>query len=611
MKNKKKFYYFFALGLILVVSFFIWQKKCSAEPILKIIDIQFEGEKSDEDFIKIENTTEKDIVLDDYRLAKQTSSGKKYNLKSFEKENIIPAGKTYLWASSKIESYPDSIKADISTAQTISKDNGVAILFGSLEEGATIDSVNWKEDEDEGEKEEEDEKDDEEEKEDYSKIKINEIYPAPDTKNKEEEFIEIINESGEDIDFSDWIVKDSKGKKGKISRTEKNGKFFVFYGSFSLNNDSKGDEVFLYDKNENPVDNEKYTNGKSAYSYSFEGSGWRWTSSSTPGQENVFDKILSGKIIRDEKVYVNMYAYFDVKADKDATKFTWDFGDGHKSYLQSTKHKYEKTGKYSASLKISGKGEDKLYEFEVKVEKYKAPKVRIIALSPNPQGNDTDNEWIEIKNESKKKINLKDWSIATGWEKFVNHPIRENFEIKAGKTKKLLRDICAFTLVNTKDKIELRSPDGKAVQKIEYDHGEKSAEENEIYQMADGDWNWINSSSKEIADKKETTNITEEIIFNISDSEIQANLGKYSHNPNWENKKIESRELAYSGFGINIPEKILKNNMKVLGAKTIQIQNNHYVFTNPTNREHWIVIWSKNIFGRINFKLNFLLSKLF
>ncbi|MDO9231194.1 MAG: lamin tail domain-containing protein [bacterium] len=473
-----------------------------------------------------------------------------------------------------------------------------------------------------------------EETEDYSKIKINEIYPAPNTKIGEEEFVEIIDESEEEIDFSNWIIKDSKGAKGKISKTKKDGGFVVFYGSFSLNNDSNGDTVFLYDKKDALITSQKYSAGKTAYSYSFDGSAWRWTSFATPGKENSFDKILSGKIILSEKIYPKIYAYFDVKTDRDAQKFTWNFGDGHKSYLKSTKHKYEKTGEYSASLKITGNGEDALYDFVVKVEKYSAPKISIVNLSPNPKGSDTKKEWIEIKNESKKKVNLKGWSIATGWKKLINHPIREKFEIKPGKTKKLLRDICAFTLVNTKDKIELRDPSGKTVQKIKYDHGKKSVSEDGTYSKINGSWEWIETQNDTELKQNNTEAIenpllplgegarradegasatTEEDILIIPDSEIQANLGKYTTSPDWQKKQKDRLILAYSKHTITFTENLLSQNTRVLGVMTgfkpVSTEN-YYSFTTPSNQKHWATSFFDSIWLKLNFSINYILLKI-
>lgn len=605
VKNKNKKYYYFICGLVILASFFIWGKICLAEPVLKITNIQYSGGagKTDEDFVEITNTTNETINLDNYRLVKKTSTGTRTSFKSFGNKDIIPAKGIYLWTNTSKNS-------------VISEGNGIAIILGDTNSGVIIDSLNW------GKNDSEDETPPEEDTPDYSKIKINEIYPSPDTKNDEEEFVEIIDESEKAIDFSDWIIKDSKGAKGKISKTQKDGNFVVFYGSFSLNNNSNGDTVFLYDKKDTLVASQKYSAGKTAYSYSFDGSAWRWTSFATPKKENSFDKILSGKLILPKHVYKNTYAYFNVKADDDAKKFTWNFGDGHKSYLKSTKHKYEEAGEYSTSLKITGNGEDVLYDFVVKVEKYSAPKIRIVNLSPNPKGSDTKKEWIEIENNSKKKVNLEGWSIATGWKKLINHPIREKFEIKPGKTKKLLRDICAFTLVNTKDKIELRDPSGKTVQKIKYDHGEKSISEDGTYSKNGDAWEWIETQKNTESEQNDTENSetpndtkleqtdTEETILDIPDSEIQTSLGKYTISPDWQKRKDIQIKLAFSNSKISMPKIILTNQPRVLGAQKINLAENYYSFTTPSNQKHWAIKLLENSWDKINFSINYILLKI-
>ncbi len=453
-------------------------------------------------------------------------------------------------------------------------------------------------------------------------VTIHEIYPSPNTKANEEEFVEIKNNSGKEINFSTWCLKDKteddKGKSGsckKITAKENSGDFFVLYGTFSLNNDSRGDMVFLYDNNNNLVDSRAYTSPKSAYAYAFDSSIWRWTSQATPGQENAFDKILSGKISKDDKIYPNIYASFEVKADRDAQRFTWDFGDGHKSYLQKTRHKYEKTGTYAASLKITGNGEDVLYSFDVEVKKYVAPKVRIVKISPNPKGSDTENEWLEIENNSKKKINLKGWSIATGWNNLVNHPIREDFKIGAGKIKKLLRDICAFTLTNAKDKLELRDPSGKAIQKIQYDHGKKSIREEALYQKTDGsNWAWIEPTTAAGTNPVSTPNAkSTEPIAPASIPAIPeiptADLGKYSIDPTWQKKRDYQIELVNFDTKIKTPIIALPNQPRVLGARTLSTQENYYTFTQNIHQKHWVTTFFETLWLEINSGLNKILNK--
>ena len=607
MKNKNKKYYYSICGLVILAGFFIWEKICLAEPVLKITNIQYSGGsgKSDEDFIEITNISTETLNLKGYRLVKRTASGTTdTSIKSWTSDTPVLPEEKYIWACSKND-FAKNISANTSTTVTISETNSIAIRFGKENEGIIIDSINWKEDKPE------------EEETNYSGIMINEIYPAPNTKTGEEEFVEIINSTGKEIDFSDYIIKDAKGAKGKISKKEKTDNFIVFYGSFSLNNDSKGDAVFLYDKKDNLVTNQKYSGGKSAHSFSFDGSDWRWTSLPTPGGENFFDKILSGNLILPKKVYKNTYAFFNVKADKDAKKFTWNFGDGHKSYLKSTKHKYKKTGKFKASLKITGDGEDKIYEFDVKVEKYKAPKVRIKSLSPNPKGSDTKNEWIEIKNESKERIDLKGWSIATGKDKLINHPIRENFKIKKGKTKKLTKKICAFTLGNEKTKIELRDPSGKTVQKIRYDRKKNKIAEDEIYEKNEAGWEWnvtrIDADSTQTDTQIQKIKTAEEILSDISEEEISANIGKYTTSPNWQKKQKDHRILAYSKHSITFPEKFTPQNTRVLGVEKgfrPVFTENYYSFTTPSNQKHWAINLLENNWININSFLNYLVLKI-
>ncbi len=464
--------------------------------------------------------------------------------------------------------------------------------------------------------EEDDENKDEDEEPDYTgKVKINEILPSPQTGEKE--FIEFLNLSGEKIDISGWYILDEKNNK-KILAEEKTEieKYFHKYDSFSLNSD--GDTIFLYDKNGEIIDQQNYDKAKSKYSYAFDGSVWRWTSKLTPGEENQFDPILSGHIKKDKNIYANVYANFEADdVHESAKKFTWNFGDGHKSYLKITRHKYEKTGKYQASLKIIGDGEDAVYDFEVEVKKYPQPKVRIKSVSPNPKGNDTESEYITLENKTKKKINLKNWSIATGWESLVNHPIREDFEIKAGKTKKLTRDICAFTLANVKTKIELRSPDGKIVQSLKYDKKKEKLEEGELYEKTEDGWGWIKTqsdtekeTSNDTKDKQSNTNNSAETEINIAPEELQAAIGKYTPFGDWEGKIKSRNNLVGYGTTIKLAGVVSAGQPRVLGASVVKQYENHYAFTAHVSQKHWATALFDSFWTKINSGMNRIMNKL-
>ncbi len=456
------------------------------------------------------------------------------------------------------------------------------------------------------------------------KIKINEILPAPKTKNEEKEFVELKNISDEKIDLFGMWIEDEKNHKVYFPDEKIDpGKLYFLEGNFELNNTTP-DTAFLVAKNgtkEKPIDSVRYEKPKYDYAYAWNGSAWQWTSKITKGTENEFDEILSGKIKKDKTIYAGIYANFEVRADAKAEHFTWDFGDSHKSYLKKTRHKYEKAGTYDATLKIAGEGEDNLLSFTVAVEKYGKAKVRIVSLSPNPKGRDSENEWIEIFNSTEKKINLKNWSVATGAKNLYNHPITKNFIFKAGEQKKLTRDFCAFSLGNKQAKIELRYPNGKVADKVRYDHG-NSILEDELYQKEDNIWQWTGGTQKtpkeNQTDTEAETPTEPEIILadsapkNETDESKKENvdfdlsaLGKYSENPTWSAKQKTQTILLFANSNINPKKFLAKNQGQVLGILTVK-----YPQTAMPSKNSRQALFSLKYFWKIiNQKINSFLNK--
>ncbi|MEI9966139.1 MAG: lamin tail domain-containing protein [Candidatus Moraniibacteriota bacterium] len=115
-------------------------------------------------------------------------------------------------------------------------------------------------------------------------------------------------------------------------------------------------------------------------------------------------------------------------------------------------------------------------------------------LFPNPKGNDTGQEWIEIKNASGKTIDLKNWVIATGSskEKLVNHPLRESLKLKKGALLRLTRKHASITLTNSIGIVQLLAPDKKKVDEVRYATPTgKSIPQEALYQRdTSGAWVW-------------------------------------------------------------------------------------------------------------------------
>lgn len=452
-------------------------------------------------------------------------------------------------------------------------------------------------------------------------IIINEIFPAPKKDNPIREFVEFYNFNDKKINLKNWILKDEnlekKDNKGCIlpdDFTIKANKYKEFYladcksNSIALTN--SGDILSLYNPTaKEPVSKVEFKNAKTDLSYNFDGASWRWSQYFTPGEENLFNNLPVILAKKENKIYVNTYAQFSTKAsdkDREKLKFTWDFGDGHKSYLQNTRHKYEKAGNYKTTLKVSDRSEDVFKTFSIRVINFPKIKIRIKEISPNPKGLDAESEYIIVKNEFKKKINLKGWSIATGSKNLYNHPITEDFILKPGQSKKITRKYSKFALANQKCKIEIRYPNGKVAYKLKYEK-DKIAED-EIYKKADGKWAWIRPqidailalTATEIAQANPEETIVQQ------DIEVRPeDLGKQT----LDEGKIKNRiVLASYGTHLSLPDN-LDAPPRILGASTVRNDSQYFSFGRPyVSEPHWAVTFANYLVIEINQLLNKLIS---
>jgi len=448
-------------------------------------------------------------------------------------------------------------------------------------------------------------------------VYINEILPNPHGDEKLNEYIELYNFGDQIIDLSGWILKDSS-KSGKFifpdnSRVDSRSFLLIYRPDFKFAmNNSGAEKICLLDPNKKTASRVSYFSAKENISYNFNGRGWRWSRFLTPGAENKFNSLPKIEIKKDKKVYKNIYADFKVKIndpDEDKIKVVWDFGDGRKSYKKKTRHKYKETGKYSASLKVFDGSEEIIKKFKIKVKKFPRPKVRITRLLPNPKGKDSELEWIEIKNKSKKEINLKNWSIAAGSSDrtLTNHPIYEDFFIRPGKVKKIMRNLSKFSLNNKKCRIELRYPDGKIAYKIKYKR-EDGIKDDEIYEkMKGGKWQWTKKSVPDVLNVETVLNVEDvkdvlnvEIVENDEDEEDDEDEGYIGG----QSLKLSgNKELELLAGELRI--KKAGNIAAVLGASAIKRTSDSYVFNSPAGRDrHYALKFLEKLFQEINQALN-------
>lgn len=452
-------------------------------------------------------------------------------------------------------------------------------------------------------------------------VYLNEILPDPEGDEEKEEFIELYNGSDKNINLEGWIIKDdTKTSRYIFSKGVDIGseEYLVIYRKdfdFALNN--SGDEkVYLLNPNDETVSSVSYSDSNESVSYNFDGKNWRWSKDITPGKKNKFNKLPKIEVDIDDKVYIGVYADFEVKVndpEKEKVKVTWDFGDGHKSYKKETRHKYEKKEKYKLKVKIFDGSEEVVKEYKIEAKKFPHREVKIRALCPNPAGDDSENEWILVKNYSDDEVNLKGWSVATGSKKLYNHPIYEDIKIKKGKTGKIAREDSNFTLNNKKSKVELRYPDGEEAYEVKYDKGDdNTAEKDEVYEKTDDGWRWVKTQTNPVkfaeadhgagADETQTNvDTTQAGAEEAEEEDFSEFLGGWSED---ESDKISRDELLNYGTQIKLAVAVYSSEGKVLGASTENHNEPIYHFTKSSPGEHYAAKFFKKILLNINYFIN-------
>ncbi|MEI8096950.1 MAG: lamin tail domain-containing protein [Candidatus Moraniibacteriota bacterium] len=491
-------------------------------------EIQTAGDKSDDEFIELYNQEATSVDLSGLQLRRRTSGGTESSVKVFDKNSLIPGHGYFLWANTN-GAFALSLADTKTSSSALADNNSIGLFTKSGASGVLIDSVAWGTGalfnpstptfsnptinksltrnittlawslsdkpiptNSKGET-----------KEDPppiiydSDVRINELLANPTGDEGDNEFIEFFNTSDKIVDLSNWTIKDtSSGKYIFPSNTKIQPKnFLVIYRMafiFALNNSDE--TVSLLDPNGAEKDKVSYKAAKENISWNYTLSGWRG-GTPTPNALNQPNNLPETSEKVPDEGYKGVEVNFNARgkdSDNDTLKYTWDFGDGHKSYKEVTTHTYEENGTYTVTLKTTDGKDDTEETFTIKIESMPRKDVRITSLFPNPSGSDTGNEWLLIENREKKSINLKDYSIAVGWKKLSNHPIREDFIIGPKKEAKLTREFSLFTLPNQKGKIELRAPDGKVLQNIKYKLDKPVAEDAVYHKEKGSGWKWEN-----------------------------------------------------------------------------------------------------------------------
>ena len=154
-------------------------------------------------------------------------------------------------------------------------------------------------------------------------------------------------------------------------------------------------------------------------------------------------------------------------------------------------------------------------------------------ILPSPEGADSENEWIELKNQSNQEISLFNWSIRDKKGTINTYVFPEETTIKALGFLILTRPITKITLNNSEDGLELIQPNQNIISSVDY----TNAPLGESYNYISFEWVWsdrlspnsLNLSKKEIEEDVQKENDEEKVkeeetIININNpGEIKEN----------------------------------------------------------------------------------------
>lgn len=634
----------------------------AAPQTILLSEISIAGEKSNDEFIELFNPNDTAVDISDMQLRRRTASSSESSLRVFAKNTSIPAHGYFLWAHSD-GIYAAPFADSETSSSALADNNSIGLFTKSGADGILIDSIAWGTGSpfapetpsfpNPGKKKA------------LSRnistlqwtlvetltptnrsgalfssvpvtpppdptpdptpqpippsgkisVIINEILSNPIGNETEGEFIELYNESERVVSLDGFTLRDAS-KTGLYTfptgSSIAGNNYLVLTRSVSkLSLNNSNETLSLFDASGVLIDSVQYEKTKEGISQNRVGNTLRG-GTPTPGHVNQLNTLPETKERVPKKGYRGVAVAFDARgkdADGGKLKYTWDFGDGHKSYKEETTHKYTENGAYSVTLTTTDGSDDITETFPIKIESFPKPEVRITALVPNPSGRDSDSEWLLIENRERKPVDLKGYSIATGWKKLINHPVRESFVIAPKSEASLTRDFSLFTLPNQKSKIELRAPDGTVLQDIKYKL-EKSATEDAVYFKEKGKrWAWKEEVTKTVAPLKTTTNQSgdelpeqtesaEKIPEETADTTIPTEI-EVSINP--ERVLGATTEVATDqkylnllnyGTGVNIPENI------VLSFPESNIGES------LPERDHYAVTFAKVIFENINIALN-------
>ena len=156
------------------------------------------------------------------------------------------------------------------------------------------------------------------------------------------------------------------------------------------------------------------------------------------------------------------------------------------------------------SINLEGQPEDVIYSSDIIISE----------ILPSPEGADSENEWIELKNQSNQEVSLFNWRIKDKKGTINIYIFPEEVIIGPQGFLVLTRPITNITLNNSEDGLELIQPNQNIISTVNY----ANAPLGESYNYIDSEWVWSNQQSPS------ATNLPKKEISKEKGSEEEENI---------------------------------------------------------------------------------------
>lgn len=348
------------------------------------------------------------------------------------------------------------------------------------------------------------------------KLRVNEVLPNPEGSDNETEFIELYNFGDNDIDLTGFKLGDGSKRRYTIDEgVIKSSGFIVFERSqtgIALNNSGQ-EEIKLIDPSGKQIDLVTYSGSVDEdTSWAFFENKYKWTSQLTPGEINILkaeNKPPVAEVEFVDEILVNQEIVFDASDSYDPEgedlKYSWQLGQDALGDEAILKHTFDKVGAYQLKLEVTD-NEDLTDILEIKIEvlddtggsleisesNFDSSDIYISEFMPNPEGADSDSEWIEVCNSESSDIDLINYQIDDVDGGSSPYIIEESLVLKSNKCHIFGRELTGLALNNSDEFVRLINPSGQVVDEVYY---EKSQEGASYAVDNSGHWFWTTEIS--------------------------------------------------------------------------------------------------------------------